>query len=297
MAPFEFSKEEIQEARLQILAELKQSDRAAAKEAYKRLLNHISNPWFVLMGRMVRGTTAIQRWLNVVIYLNRSQYLVAIFFIVAGVVSNLRYFLGLVPVAVFWWVLSEIQFRLNIELAARLMILEMRAMTTAQATKVLVEAIRESLSQITNSRFFQTERGYQAELYAEIRKRLPAIRGLHEDVIIEQEFQKRANAHGLTLRPDLIIHVPFDNGRHSDRREGNYICFELKLRATAAEARSAYQHMSRLMQHLNYPVGIFVNIDSTQTHISETPKQTEGRFFGFAVSLPNGVVQLHEDNT
>ena len=157
-----------------------------------------------------------------------------------------------------------------------------------------LEVIRESLKAITAPRFFQTERGYQGELLAELRKRVPEIRGLQEDVVVEQEHQKRLVAHGLRIRPDVIIHVPFDQRHHPNRKYGNYVSFELKLRATPAGARSNYESLTQLMNALDYPLGIFINIGSTDTHITQAAKPASGRIVGFGVVLRQGRVEVNE---
>ena len=56
------------------------------------------------------------------------------------------------------------------------------------------------MSQIREPRLYKTERGYQGELYAELRAR-PAQAGFAGDPIIEQEYQKRIDAHGIKIRP------------------------------------------------------------------------------------------------
>ena len=297
MTLLKLPEDELQEARLQILAELRQSDSAAANEAYARLVNLISSPWVIFQGRMVHGTTAIQWWLNVVIYSSRVQWLLVVALLLAGTLYKSKYFFGIPIVFAVWWAINKIQFRLNIELAARLITLQKHMGAMALSTISLVDATRESLRAIAIPRFFETERGYQAELLAELRKRLPTILALHDNAIIEQEYQKRVAVHGLNIRPDLVIHVPFDEERHPDRKRGNYACFELKRKATATEARADYENLSRLMGALNYPVGIFINLDSRETHISEAPKAAVGQFFSFAVSLRDGIVELHEEHT
>jgi hypothetical protein len=42
--------------------------------------------------------------------------------------------------------------------------------------------------------------------------------------------------HGLAIRPDIIIHEPFDPSRHRSRRDRNVAVMELKRAATAEKA-------------------------------------------------------------
>jgi hypothetical protein len=98
----------------------------------------------------------------------------------------------------------------------------------------LVACVTESLAAITAPRFFQTERGYQGALLTQLDRRLR----LPDHAIIEQEYQKQAGLHGLTIRPDIIIHEPFDPGRHAGRTEGNLAAVELKRKATPSDPAS-----------------------------------------------------------
>lgn len=97
----------------------------------------------------------------------------------------------------------------------------------------VIPIIVEALRGVTQPRFFATERGFQGEFLAQLRARLPNA-GLPGDAIIEQEYQKRLQDHGINIRPDIIIHVPTPAG--GNRRKGNFAVFELNLRAGPAEA-------------------------------------------------------------
>jgi hypothetical protein len=152
----------------------------------------------------------------------------------------------------------------------------------------ILEDIRQSLIAITVPRFYETERGFQGELLAQLVKRL----ALPDQAIIEQEHQKRALAHGLTCRPDIIIHEPFDQTRHHDRSQGNYIVMELKVRSTAKEAAADFESLGDMIQKLNYPLGIFINIDSGRTYSELVPKGLQSQIVAIAVALRNGEVQI-----
>lgn len=89
----------------------------------------------------------------------------------------------------------------------------------------------EALATIREPRFYDTERGYQGEVLAELRSRLVGA-GLPGDPVVEQEYQKTIPQHGLTIRPDIIIHIPFDRGVTGSRREGNFVAVELKRRGS-----------------------------------------------------------------
>lgn len=155
----------------------------------------------------------------------------------------------------------------------------------------LTACVRESLAAITAPRFFATERGFQGELLVQLARhvRLPS------QVILEQEYQKRQRRHGLAIRPDIIIHEPFDPLRHAARTEGNYAVVELKLNATAAQASDDYQSLADMIRILQYPLGIFINIDSTTTHGDLVPNDVRGRVVSFAVVRRDGMTQVIEE--
>lgn len=47
--------------------------------------------------------------------------------------------------------------------------------------------------------------------------------GLANEAIIEQEYQKRLAEHGITFRPDIIIHVPTAPGAFSIRASKHHM--------------------------------------------------------------------------
>ncbi|MBK7664281.1 MAG: hypothetical protein IPJ21_12180 [Sterolibacteriaceae bacterium] len=154
----------------------------------------------------------------------------------------------------------------------------------------VLRGVRDALASITAPRFFQTERGYQGALLAQLHQRLL----LSDDAIVEQEYQKQAGQHGLTIRPDIIVHEPFDPARHHARTEGNVAVIELKLRATAADALGDFQSLRSMLEVLRYPLGVFVNIDAAVTHAGSIPADLHGRIVCFAVMLVRGVPQIIE---
>lgn len=131
----------------------------------------------------------------------------------------------------------------------------------------LLKVIRESLAAIDNPRFYHTERGYQGAFTAELSQRMPSLN--LDGAIIEDEYQKRIPYHGLKIRPDIIIHIPFEKGQHKARREGNFVAFELKLNATKKKAMKDYEDLSSLCEVLDYPLGVFINIASNKAFLDE----------------------------
>src|SRR5262245_6727854 len=161
----------------------------------------------------------------------------------------------------------------------------------------VLTVIRDSLRAVMAPRLFETERGYQGALLAELSRRFPTFGVESDGALVEQEYQKRVGDHGLNIRPDLIIHKPFDPKRHTSRTEDNFAVFELKRRATKREAREDLANLISMMEVLCYPLGVFVNIDATETHHTQAPRRAPGRLVAFAVSLDNGDVRLVERGT
>jgi len=153
----------------------------------------------------------------------------------------------------------------------------------------MIPTIISVLGGITNPRFYETERGYQGELLAGLRAGLPEL-GLPGGAVVEQEYQKRLPSHGIRVRPDIIVHVPALEGE--DRRVGNFAVMELKLRAGAVEAREAFSSIDAVIRALDYPLGVFVNIDSSATHVREYHGESKDRLHLFAVRLVRGRVEI-----
>jgi hypothetical protein len=161
------------------------------------------------------------------------------------------------------------------------------------STSQIIKCIRASLEAITAPRYFLTERGFQGQLLVQLSRRLH----LPDREIVEQEYQKRQRHHGLTVRPDIIIHEPFDPARHAGRTEGNRAVVELKLNATTAEAAEDFESLAAMIQVLHYPLGVFVNIASTITHANLVPEVVQGRVVAFAVTLQDGKPRVTEERT
>ena len=91
--------------------------------------------------------------------------------------------------------------------------------------------------------------------------------------------------HGIAIRPDLIVHEPFDAQRHHHRDEGNFVVVELKRRGSRAQALGDFDSLRAMFDALNYQLGIFVNIDAKKTFAVEVPQPLRGRVVCYAVQL------------
>ncbi len=153
--------------------------------------------------------------------------------------------------------------------------------------------VKESLAEVKHPRFYETERGFQGAFLAELGRRLPELQW--EGAIVEQEYQKRMVDHGITVRPDIIIHVPFEDGHHISRREGNFVVFELKLNASPEEAMPDYDHLSNMCEVLGYTLGIFINIASDSAHLNAYQGLHKEKLRAFAVSIQSGQIEVHDE--
>jgi hypothetical protein len=157
----------------------------------------------------------------------------------------------------------------------------------------LLSSMHDALSACAHPRFFETERGFQGQLLVELDKPVH----LPPQAIIEQEYQKRLYIHGLTIRPDIVIHEPYHEGRHVSRATGNIAVIELKLKASADQAAADFESLAAMLKVLRYPFGIFVNIGAPETPGALVPEGARGRIASFAVFLAKGKPTVLEART
>jgi hypothetical protein len=143
---------------------------------------------------------------------------------------------------------------------------------------------KKALATIREPRLFKTERGYQGALVAELQRRLNQA-AFPGDPIIEQEYQKTFPHHGITIRPDLIVHIPFERNGTARRQDGNFVAIEIKVRATALEASQDFVSLNAMKEKLNYPITIFLNLDSSEAHAERCPPKIAAQTVCFAVRL------------
>ena len=157
-----------------------------------------------------------------------------------------------------------------------------------------LQLLRSALQAIQEPRFYETKRGYQAELLVQLRARMEEGPIWPGSPLVEQEYVQSAAAHGLDIRPDLLLHCPFDRGVFQDRRQGNYVAIELKRRANKQAASQDYARLDRICAVLDYAMGIFINVDAKQIFLPEQGGQAGDRLHGFAVELRQGQVHIQE---
>jgi len=141
-----------------------------------------------------------------------------------------------------------------------------------------IQALYIAITRIREPRLFSTERGYQGQLAAEIDKVIEGEPNSIERPLVEQEYQKTAELHGITLRPDIIVHVPFDRGVSPTRQHDNHLAILLKLAATKQGAEEDFKKLETICSVLDYPIGAFVNIASSDLWLPNYKRQSDKSF-------------------
>lgn len=157
---------------------------------------------------------------------------------------------------------------------------------------LVIDALRKSMMSIVDPRFYETERGYQGALIAQLTAHLDWAK-FAGSPIIEQEYQKTLPNHGMKIRPDAIIHIPFVLGGFEERTQGNFVAVELKRKASVADAVADYESLLLMAQRLAYPLTIFINIDSEDNHHEHCPAEIREQTYSVAVRLKDGVPVLN----
>lgn len=156
---------------------------------------------------------------------------------------------------------------------------------------VLIAATEVAIRAVDAARFFRTERGFQGRFYCALQAELEQAGLLVDGAILEMEYQKGA-AHGMGQRPDIIFHVPVEHSG-SDRRANNFAVWALKRRATVASAHDDFDKLDQMFIGLEYPLGFFVNIDTTDHMAEHYNGQFRTRLAAVAASLDGTQVSTH----
>ena len=146
----------------------------------------------------------------------------------------------------------------------------MAIVTTQQY--VFLDALADALGAIDERRLFEDERGYQGELLRELAIRFEegCFPG---QPIVQQEYQKTLPMHGIRIRPDIIVHIPFERGGLADRRQGNFIAIELKRDARERAARQAFGNLQAMKEALAYPLPCLIRPKPLRCQPLQPPHQ------------------------
>jgi hypothetical protein len=157
----------------------------------------------------------------------------------------------------------------------------------------MIDEILTAARQVVHSRVFENERGYKGALAEHLMGLLGG--GVYPgDLIVEEEYQKRVRAHGLRIRPDIIIHRPAAAGEN--RRLDNHAVVLLKRAATRRRAERDFFDLNAIINALDYAMGIFVNIDSDQTHSGSYAGPFRGRLHFIAVARAREQLVITHDH-
>lgn len=147
---------------------------------------------------------------------------------------------------------------------------------------IMESAIATTLEKIRHPRFFENERGFQGEFRTVLKSEIGSQ--MDPDAIIEDEHQKRLMDHGLNLRPDLVLHIPFDIATNPSRRTGNFVVFALKREANEGAAIQDFEKLNRMVKLLDYSLAVFININSAQTFFEKCNVPNRLKIVSFAVT-------------
>lgn len=139
---------------------------------------------------------------------------------------------------------------------------------------------------MTHPRFLRSERGYQGRFYCALQASLDNRGVLQDGLILEMEYQK-SSRHGLSQRPDIILHAPAEE-TGAAVFENNVAVFALKLRASPDRAGEDFAKLDEVCAVLRYQLAIFINVNSEEHHIACYKGQHQDRLHSFAVRLRSG---------
>ncbi len=159
--------------------------------------------------------------------------------------------------------------------------------------ELIIEATINALKLARNVRFFRTERGYQGELFCELKNALYEKGIIEEDLILEMEYQKVQDRHRTRRRPDIILHVPAEVS-DAPAHENNIGVWALKHNASMLDAQNDFNKLDEMFRHLNYFLGFFINIDSNFHHLELYSGNYKDRIFAFAVNLSDNTLHIKQ---
>lgn len=154
----------------------------------------------------------------------------------------------------------------------------------------ILQAIRRAIATVTQRRFYVTERGYQGCFGAALQIELGQQGLLSPPLILEQEHQKTLEIHGISQRPDMVLHVP--------REESggpvtilNKVVFALKKRASQSGAASDFMKLDEICRVLHYELAVFINIASEEHWLSLYQGLHKQKIHAFCTNLRDGQIR------
>jgi hypothetical protein len=157
--------------------------------------------------------------------------------------------------------------------------------------EALITATETAIRAVNAARFFQTERGFQGRFYCTLQEQLGQAGLMANGAILEMEYQK-SRRHDLTQRPDIVFHIPAEHSG-APVHENNFAVWALKRSASVAAARSDFDLLDEMFHTLHYPLGFFVNIDSTDPMRQHYKGRYGDRLASVAAQLADAQVSVH----
>lgn len=104
------------------------------------------------------------------------------------------------------------------------------------------------------------------------------------------EYQK-SERHHTHQRPDIVLHTPAE--LHGwPVNVGNLAVFALKYQATQSEAQTDFGKLDTMFEQMLYPLGIFINVNSSAHHLHVYHGRYSDRLHSFGVQLDDGEVTV-----
>ena len=162
------------------------------------------------------------------------------------------------------------------------------------ATTDLINHNIQAIRQITNVRYYSTERGFAPEFYRHLYAILENNKLFPNHTILEAEVQKRTKKHyGVKQRPDILIHIPLEQGLTENANENNFVNYAFKLRGYRGEVKKDFNKLDQMFLQLNYELGFFINVSAyPRTYLSLYEGNFKSRIHELSIGLVNGLVSV-----
>ncbi|AFM23337.1 hypothetical protein [Desulfomonile tiedjei] len=149
---------------------------------------------------------------------------------------------------------------------------------TQEEKNQIIDMTLSAIGRINHPRFFRSERGYQGELYCRLREEFLS-QNLLDERMLEPEYQKRPTDHLTQQRPDIIYHIPAP--AEGEVFINNYTVWALKLRADHPDVISDFEKLYEMISLLQYPLAVFLNIDSDSHYLHDCIPDYRNRIVAF----------------
>lgn len=120
---------------------LGQTDSKLAKEEYARHVAAVSHPAGILRGRVVKGTRRLQHLLNALIAWRRLCWLFYAVLVILAITLSWWSLLGCICILVSAMIANSLQTHINVELAARLYVLDQMVEDDPEFSKAVERAM------------------------------------------------------------------------------------------------------------------------------------------------------------